>query len=140
MVSKFVFFIDDDLDDQEIFSLVVREISDNITCVFANDGINALEIIKTNNSFIPDWIFIDVNMPRMNGIKCLSEIKKFKHLERVPVYIFSTSAEISVVEESKKMGATGFIKKFIDTNDLKEKLSQIILSKTYNNANLKKNP
>ena len=140
MTPRFVFFVDDDLDDQEIFLLVLREISDNITCVFANDGISALEIIKANDSFIPDWIFIDVNMPRMNGIKCLAEIKKFKHLKHVPVYIFSTSAEASVVEESKRMGATGFIKKYIDTKDLKEELSQIILSKTQNNANLKKNP
>jgi CheY-like chemotaxis protein len=129
-MPKFAFFIDDDLDDQEIFLLVVREISDNITCVFANDGINALEIIKANYSFIPDWIFVDVNMPRMNGIKCLAEIKKFKHLEHVPVFIYSTSAEISVVEESKRMGAAGFIKKYIDTNDLKEELSQIIFSKS----------
>ena len=139
-MPKVAFFIDDDLDDQEIFSLVIREISDDITCVFANDGINALEIIKANDSFIPDWIFIDVNMPRMNGIKCLSEIKKFNHLEHVPVFIYSTSAEISVVQESKRMGATRFIKKYIDTNDLKEELSQIILSKTHNNANLGKNP
>ena len=138
MASKFTLFVDDDLDDQEIFSLVMGEISDNITCVFANDGINALEILKANDSFIPDWIFIDVNMPRMNGIKCLAEIKKLKHLQHIPVYIFSTSAEASVVEESKRMGATGFIKKYIDTNDLKEELSKIILSKTHNNANLKK--
>ena len=137
MMPKLAFFIDDDLDDQEIFSLAIHEVSDNITCVFANDGISALEIIKANDLFIPDLIFIDVNMPRMNGIKCLSEIKKFKHLEHVPIFIYSTSAETSVVEESKKIGAAGFIKKYIDTNDLKEELSQIILSKTYNNANLK---
>ena len=140
MIPKFTLFIDDDLDDQEIFSLVMREISDNITCVFANDGVSALEIIKADDSFIPDWIFIDVNMPRMNGIRCLAEIKKFKHLQHVPVFIYSTSAETSVVEESKRMGATGFIKKYIDTNDLKEELSKIILSKTHNNANLKKKP
>ena len=126
MMPKLAFFIDDDLDDQEIFSMAIHEISDSITCVFANDGISALEIIKANDSFIPDWIFIDVNMPRMNGIKCLSEIKKFKHLEHVPIFIYSTSAETSVVEESKKIGATGFIKKYIDTNDLKEELSHII--------------
>jgi CheY-like chemotaxis protein len=131
-MPKLAFFIDDDLDDQEIFSLVISEVSDNITCVFANDGISALEIIKANNSFVPDWIFIDVNMPRMNGIKCLAEIKKFKHFEHIPVYIYSTSAEASIVAESKKIGAAGFIKKHIDTNDLKKELSQIVLSKTDN--------
>lgn len=131
-MPKLAFFIDDDLDDQEIFLLVLREISDDINCVFANDGISALAIIKANDSFIPDWIFIDVNMPRMNGMRCLAEIKKIKHLQHVPVYMYSTSAEKSVVEESKKIGATDFIKKYVDTNDLKEELLQIILSKNSN--------
>lgn len=137
-MSKLAFFIDDDLDDQEIFLLVLREISDDISCVFANDGISALAIIKANNSFIPDWIFIDVNMPCMNGIKCLAEIKKIKHLKHVPVYMYSTSAETSVVEESKKTGATGFIQKHVNINDLKEELLKIILSKTRTNANIKR--
>ncbi len=130
MILKLVLFIDDDLDDQEIFSSVICEIADNIKCVFANDGVSALELIKGNDSFTPNWIFIDINMPRMNGIKCLAEIKKIKRLQHVPVYMYSTSAEISVIKESKKIGATDFIKKHIDTYDLKKELLQIMLPKT----------
>lgn len=121
-----VFIIDDDLDDQEIFSIVMREITNNIQCVFANDGVLALEKIKSNPSFIPALIFIDINMPRMSGVQCLSEIKKIKHLQNVPIYMYSTAAEKAIVEQCKKYGATGFIKKHIDTNDLKAELEKII--------------
>ncbi len=121
-----VFIIDDDLDDQEIFSIVMREIPNNIQCVFANDGVHALEKIKSNPSFIPALIFIDINMPRISGVQCLSEIKKIKHLQSVPIYMYSTAAEKAIVEECKKYGATGFIKKHIDTNDLKAELEKII--------------
>ena len=121
-----VFIIDDDLDDQEIFSLVTRQISDDIKCIFANDGMNALDILQANTSFIPGLIFIDINMPKVNGIKCLTEIKKIIRLQHVPVYMYSTSAEPAIVEECKINGATGFIKKSIDISDLKDELEKII--------------
>ena len=102
------FIIDDDLDDQEIFLLVIRQISDNVECIFANDGMQALNKLQTDTSFTPGLIFIDINMPRANGIQCLAEIKKIKRLQHVPVYMYSTSAEKAIVEQCKNYGATGF--------------------------------
>lgn len=120
------FIIDDDIDDQEIFSIVIREISKDIKCVFANDGLHALEKIKSNESFTPALIFIDINMPRVNGMQCLKEIRQIERLQNVPVYMYSTSAEKAIVERCKNYGATGFIKKHIDTSDLKTDLEKII--------------
>jgi CheY-like chemotaxis protein len=120
------FIIDDDLDDQEIFSIVMREISEDIKCVFADDGMHALKKIKSGDSFTPGLIFIDINMPRMNGMQCLVEIRQIERLQNVPVYMYSTSAEKAIVERCKNYGATGFIKKHIDINDLKTDLEKII--------------
>jgi CheY-like chemotaxis protein len=120
------FIIDDDLDDQEIFTLVTHEISDNVECIFANDGMQALNKLKTDASFTPGLIFIDINMPKVNGMQCLSEIKKIKRLQHVPVYMYSTSAEQAIVEQCKNYGATGFIKKSIDVDDLKHDLEKVI--------------
>ena len=120
------FIIDDDLDDQEIFLLVVRQISNDVECIFANDSMQALNKLKTDASFTPDLIFIDINMPKVNGIKCLSEIKKINRLQHIPVYMYSTSAEQAIVERCESYGATGFIKKHIDTSDLKADLEKII--------------
>jgi len=124
--SLTTFLIDDDSDDQEIFFIAVKEAFESAQCFFANDGIYALEKVRTNTSFIPDLIFIDINMPRMNGVQCLAEIKKIKHLQKVPAYMYSTSAEISIVEECKKLGAADFIKKHIDVEDLKNELIRIV--------------
>jgi len=99
--SLITLLIDDDRDDQEIFSLVMREIYDKAECVFATDGIYALEKIKSNTSFIPDLIFIDINMPRMNGIQCLAEIKKIKRLQNVPAYMYSTSRKYQSLKNVK---------------------------------------
>jgi len=118
------FLIDDDLDDQEIFSYILDDASIKAECVFANDGIYALEKIK-DASFSPHIIFIDINMPRMNGIDFLKELKKADHLFHVPVYMYSTSAEESVVEESKKLGAAGFIKKNTNVNLAQQEFQKI---------------
>jgi CheY-like chemotaxis protein len=120
-----VFLIDDDLDDQEIFSYVMREL-DNIKCIFASDGICALQRIKGDTSFSPELIFIDINMPRMNGVECLREIKKIERLRNVPVYMYSTSAEPDIVGQCKKLGAAGYIQKHHDTDAVREQFRKII--------------
>jgi CheY-like chemotaxis protein len=66
--------VDDDLDDQEIFLMTLEKINKNIKCLTANNGVEALSLL-TQNSFVPDYIFLDVNMPKMNGIECLRSIK-----------------------------------------------------------------
>lgn len=119
------FLIDDDIDDQEIFSMAIKDAHPFARCVFANDGVYALEKFKVDYAFIPHVIFIDINMPRMNGIQCLSEIKKLSRLQHIPAYMYSTSAERSIVEECLKIGAAGFIKKEINVEDLQRELLRV---------------
>lgn len=121
-----VFLIDDDLDDQEIFSYVMRELDNQIKCSFASDGIRALQRINGDSWFTPGLIFIDINMPRMNGVECLREIKKIERLRNVPVYMYSTSAEPDIIGQCKKLGAAGYIQKHHDTDAVKEEFRKII--------------
>jgi iron complex outermembrane receptor protein len=97
-----------------------------VKCVFADDGVKALEKINGDVNFIPDFIFIDMNMPRMNGKQCLAEIKKIDRLKHIPVYMYSTSADQSTVDENIKLGATEFIIKPSDINTLTTVLSRIL--------------
>ena len=73
---------------------------------------------------VPDCIFIDMNMPRMNGIECLEQIKKMDHLKDVPVCMFSTSADPTLVAKTKALGAVDFIVKPADITVLSEMLGQ----------------
>jgi len=111
MHFKTCFLIDDDEDDQEIFTLALREADASIKCVTASDGVEALAKLADDKTFIPDYIFLDLNMPLMNGKECLREIRKQSHLKGVPVIIFSTSSEPHDIEETRKLGANDFITK-----------------------------
>ncbi len=119
-------FIDDDADDQEIFGMAVSEIDASIKCVFADDGIEALEMLQ-NLQALPSCLFLDLNMPRMNGTECLEEIRKIEKLRAIPVYMYSTSSDPAIMEECRRLGATDFIVKPPGLGALTEILKQIML-------------
>ncbi|HMV11109.1 MAG TPA: response regulator [Cyclobacteriaceae bacterium] len=109
--KKLWFVIDDDLDDQEIFTIAVEKVDPDIQCTFANDGVHALERLRTDSALEPECIFLDVNMPRMNGIECLEVLRTFDRLQHVPIYMCSTSSDPKIIEKIKALGARDFIVK-----------------------------
>ncbi len=106
-----VFLIDDDFDDQEFFLLALKKLDKSNECVFAKDGEFALQRIRSDENFQPDYVFIDYNMPRMDGLQCLAEIRKMDRFLKTPVYMYSTTDNPKTMEDAKNLGATGFIVK-----------------------------
>src|SRR3990170_3272258 len=117
------FLIDNDEDDQEIFNMALKEMDPSISCVVVNDGISAIEKLATDVSYMPSFIFIDMNMPLMDGKQCLQEIRKIPRLAEVPLYIYSTAANPYSIAEAKELGATDFIMKPSGFRQLVELLS-----------------
>lgn len=121
--GKTCFLIDDDIDDQEIFALVLKSVNPSITCITANDGIEAISRLRAEEAFTPDYIFLDLNMPRMSGKECLQEIKKIDRLNATPVIVYSTSSEQKDVLETRALGATGYLEKQSSIEELRNRLA-----------------
>jgi CheY-like chemotaxis protein len=119
--------IDDDPDDQEIFLMCVGKVNSEVNCLTMDNGVDAISMLMANKTYIPDYIFIDVNMPKMNGIDCLRAIKNMQWLKGAKIFMYSTTSEGSVLTQSKELGATDFIIKPSKTAELREKLSKIFL-------------
>jgi CheY-like chemotaxis protein len=117
--------IDDDLDDQEIFCMALKELNSEIECTLADNGEQALERLQSNSSMQPDIIFIDVNMPLMNGLECLQELKKLDHLNDSEMFMYSTSSESRMKSKSLELGAKDFIVKPPSVTMLKDILTQV---------------
>ncbi|MDF2454186.1 MAG: response regulator [Cytophagaceae bacterium] len=117
--------IDDDIDDQEIFEICVQELNPDIKFLAVKNGIEAVSLLKSNDSYTPDYIFIDVNMPKLNGLDCLKILRANERLHACKIYMYSTTSAHSSLEESKKLGADDFIIKPTKTAELKEILSKI---------------
>jgi CheY-like chemotaxis protein len=105
-----VLLIDDDDDDQEIFLTAVEQIDCGVNCTALSDATEALQKLAAH-VIVPDVIFLDLNMPVMNGQEFLTEIKKNAGLKNIPVIIFSTSSHNTTIQLTKDLGASDFITK-----------------------------
>lgn len=128
---KKVLMVDDDADDQLLFVNALQEIDTTMHCEIANNGIEALEKLKT---FVPDVVFLDLNMPMMNGMECLAAMKKNKHLANIPVIIFTTTNDKVSIASTREMGATAFFHKPIEFNRLRQKLLDLFLYNAGDNS------
>jgi len=127
------FLIDDDPDDQEIFCMALDELNPAIKRVMASNGEDGIKKLSLNPQIPPDYIFLDLNMPRMNGIECLKEIKKVKYLQKTKVIMYSTTDARDVRELTKDLGAYDFIVKPPSFLKLVEFLSDVLNIKTLTN-------
>ncbi len=124
--NRLFFIVDDDIDDQELFIEAVSEVDKSIRCISASDCEEALDLLKNSKIELPDMIFLDLNMPRLNGKQCLIELKKQGHLRNIPVIIYSTSSERRDVEETSRLGAAYFLTKPNKFEDLCEALTYVV--------------
>jgi CheY-like chemotaxis protein len=120
-----ILLIDDDEDDQEIFLAAVEEISTSATCIAYNNARIALQKLE-NSEISVDIIFLDLNMPIMNGTQFLIAFMKNDRLRKIPVIVLSTSSQPLAIHEAKSLGATDFITKPADYLQLKNILFTIL--------------
>ncbi len=125
MNEKIFMIIDDDADDRMFFKEALKEMLPSSVCLEANDGIAALEVLH-NAEQLPDFIFLDINMPRMGGRKCLKELKKNAKLKSIPVIMYSTSFTEESINEFYKLGASSYLNKPTDMNKLPEQILEAI--------------
>jgi len=110
MQDKICLLIDDDVDDHEIFIEALQDVKIHYQCVTAINGQEAITLL-TKSGLVPDYIFLDLNMPIMSGKICLAEIKKITALQDIPVIIYTTSSYSNDIEETQRLGATHFLVK-----------------------------
>lgn len=96
-------YIDDDAEDVELFCEAIKNIHPSYLCLVAHNAKDGLHILET---LIPDVIFLDINMPVMNGKDALQVIKSTSHLASVPVCMLSTTTNPSEIKKCKELGAS----------------------------------
>ena len=123
-----IYLIDDDDDDSLFFCQVLDEISEQIECVTFSNGQEAIQTLQSAAT-PPDYIFLDLNMPRFNGRQCLEQIRKHKALSHIPVIMYTTSKLTQDITDTRNLGADHFITKPTDLNKLKKELEFVLQNK-----------
>jgi class 3 adenylate cyclase/AmiR/NasT family two-component response regulator len=132
-----ILIIDDDLLQRKIIEQILKSIDKKIKIYCANNGQEALKIIKTD---LPNLIITDWDMPQMNGIDFCKTIQRNKKLKHVPVIMctgIKTSSEN--LQTAFESGVADFIRKPIDKMELLSRANSMIkLSESYQTIKLQK--
>lgn len=124
-----ILLVDDDEDDLQLFLQALRVIDRSIDLMYADDGVTALKLLFNRELPLPDYIFLDLNMHRMNGKECLTEIKSLAYLAHIPVIICTTSKRDSDVLKTKELGASAFFTKPSSFDELVQVIRFILIEK-----------
>ncbi|RYF96275.1 MAG: response regulator [Chitinophagaceae bacterium] len=131
--NKYLLIVDDDNDDRNLFIEAVKEIDSDIMCMTADNGQQALEMLNDLSSPLPDYIVLDLRMPRYSDKRCLFEIKNSDRLKEISVIIYTTSNNVEESRELSEMGACHFMTKPRNADEIYY-LASYILSEQWNDA------
>lgn len=120
-----IFLADDDEDDQIFFRESLESLGIKAELTMFNDGVELIDQLK-NNPLKPDIIFLDLNMPKCNGVDCLTMIRKERDFAKVPVIIYSTSKQKNDIVTTYNLGANLYVKKPNDYQSLPQLLKRIL--------------
>jgi CheY-like chemotaxis protein len=118
--GKTIIYVDDDEDDRDIFTEVMRSVDPTIELVLAKDGADVLEKLQVMKH--PICMFIDMNMPKMNGLQLLKILKNDLGLSPIPVFILTTALTPNQTKEIKTTGAHDYLIKPSNFEDFKNLL------------------
>lgn len=124
MSEKIILLADDDWDDTEMFCEALAEIDTEIICLSAENGEEALKLLQKEDK-LPSVIFLDLNMPIMNGWECLKKIKAEERYAGIPIIMISTSSHKNDMETAENLGAICYFVKPTNFKDLKQILQFI---------------
>lgn len=127
-----IFLADDDCDDVQFFEYVLENVRPECNLTTFSNGEELVNGLRDTGS-IPDIIFLDVNMPVMNGLEALEIIKGLPALASVPVIVYSTGAGDCDIKRAMEYGASSYVVKPSDLKDL-EKLIEKILNTNWKSA------
>jgi len=97
-----VLYAEDDFEEFDLFREALQRYDRTIQLHHARNGVHALESLTT---YTPDFIFLDINMPFMDGWECLDHISATPRLAGVPVFMISTTRDPDSHRKSIYKGA-----------------------------------
>ena len=119
-----VFYADDDVDDRELFADALGEVNPEIKLILASNGHEMIELLQNHD--VPDFIFLDINMPVMSGKECLKTLKRLDRLKSVPVIMYTTTSNKEEFKNLALLGAAECVVKGVSFQAIKDSLRHIL--------------
>jgi CheY-like chemotaxis protein len=118
-----VVLADDDPDQGLLFQIVLRQVDPLKNLTIVKDGAELMNLLDT---YVPDLLFIDLNMPCKNGYECLVEIRQRPELNDLPIVVYSSSSYMTDIQKSYVHKADLYMVKPFNSIHLRNALESIL--------------
>jgi DNA-binding response OmpR family regulator len=122
-MCKHFFLVDDDDDELEIFMEALSKLQIQCKCTYAQSAEQALEIL---NYLKPDVVFIDINMPKIDGFECVKRIRSKDGHANTKLVMYSNGISDVTVEDARSFGASDCIKKTSSIAELVSAMKRVL--------------
>jgi CheY-like chemotaxis protein len=117
-MKKNILLVEDDELDIISVQRTLKKLNTEYSIHTAYNGKEALAMLRDEDKpVLPDVILLDLNMPKMNGIEFLREIRQDKRFEKIKVFVMTTSSETGDRNITEQMGISGYIIKPLNYTD-----------------------
>jgi CheY-like chemotaxis protein len=121
---KRILMVDDDADDRKIFHEIIHNLDASLEVVLATSAPEALKLLLLPPK--PDLIFLDLLMPGMDGIECLTKMKANKRTGRIPVILYTSSENAMERKLAMRLGVFDIVIKTSNLENLTNRIRQLV--------------
>lgn len=129
--QPFILMAEDDQDDRLLIHDALVESGLNGNLSFVNDGVELLDRLHGRDPAAPgrrvrpDFVLLDLKMPRKNGWEALEDIRGDPKLRDLPVFILTTSTDEEDRQRARQLGANGYFTKQVTFDNLVAEVTRI---------------
>jgi CheY-like chemotaxis protein len=125
--DRVILVVDDNEDDRMFVRNALTAVDPSIVVAEAVDGVDALAYLRDETRTFPDFILLDLKMPRKDGLETLAEIRRDPRLQHLPVVaIFTTATDPAYVRRAYAVGANAFVGKPSSISGMRDVMAAIV--------------
>lgn len=123
-----IMLAEDDVDDREFFYSFLKERTDIELLPSVENGVELLDYLGKvgDSTLLPDVIILDQNMPKLNGLQTLIKLKAIPRYAQIPIMMYTTYAEESLIQNSTDAGAVIVLEKPTTEEEYNEMMDKFI--------------
>jgi two-component system, response regulator len=128
-----ILLVEDNPNDAELAILAIRHAKYGGRITHVDDGVKALEYLGATGAYSdragavpPRVVFLDLKLPRIDGIEVLRRVKTNDNLRPIPVVMLTSSQELSDVEECYRLGVNSYVVKPVNFDEYQAMISGLV--------------
>jgi CheY-like chemotaxis protein len=128
-----ILLVEDNPSDAELAILAIRQARYTGHIAHVDDGVKALDYLSGSGAYAdragespPRVVFLDLKLPRVDGIEVLRRVKNAERLRSIPIVVLTSSQELSDVDECYRLGVNSYVVKPVNFDEYQAMISGLV--------------